>query len=127
VNTQLPKASKDLVTLRDRLEEHRSDVACAKCHALFDPLGLAFETFDAAGRFRTLDNGKPVDATGKLIRTDVDGTFVDARDLAHRLAGSPQVRSCMVKQWFRFAYGRTEAAADACTLQQLERRFDEAN
>lgn len=124
VNIQLPKASKGLITLRDRLEEHRLDVGCAKCHKLFDPLGLAFEHYDGAGRFRANDNGRPVDASGELLSSDVDGEFKDGLDLISRLAGSAQVRGCFVRQWFRFAYGRTEGKQDACALRELEAAFD---
>ncbi len=53
-------------TLRQRLERHRADAACAGCHARMDPLGFALENFDALGRFRTHDGGQPVDASGKL-------------------------------------------------------------
>ncbi len=59
VNTKLPKATALLPTLRDRLEDHRSDVVCAKCHRLFDPLGFAFESYDAVGhRRRTGDQAR---------------------------------------------------------------------
>jgi hypothetical protein len=126
VNIQLPKTSQALPTLRDRLEEHRLDVGCAKCHRLFDPLGLAFEHYDGAGRFRTQDNGKPIDASGKLVSSDVDGDFSDGIELIERLARSAQVRECFVRQWFRFAYGRTESKEDACTINELVAAFDAA-
>ncbi len=127
VNVKLPQPSKDLVTLRDRMEEHRQEIGCSKCHALFDPLGLALESYDATGRWRATDNGRPVDAAGKLIQTDVDGNFENAIDLASRLGRSEQVRDCYVKQWFRYAFGRTEAPADACTITTLKRMFDARN
>jgi hypothetical protein len=126
VNLQLPKASKALPTLRDRLEDHRLDVGCAKCHKLFDPLGLAFEHYDGAGRWRAEDNGQPIDASGALVSSDVDGEFKDAVELLERLATSRQVRDCYVRQWFRFAYGRTESKQDACTLNELGAAFEAA-
>jgi hypothetical protein len=49
---------------RERLAEH-GDNACARaCHSIFDPPGLAFENYDGIGAFRTMDGGKPVDASG---------------------------------------------------------------
>ncbi|MEZ6060484.1 MAG: DUF1592 domain-containing protein [Planctomycetaceae bacterium] len=53
-------------TLRERLAKHREDPGCASCHTVMDPLGLGFENFDAVGRWRDTDGGKPVDAAGVL-------------------------------------------------------------
>lgn len=52
--------------LRQRLEQHRENPACASCHNRMDPLGFAFEKFDAIGRNRSMDEGKPIDPAGKL-------------------------------------------------------------
>ena len=53
---------------RERMEEHRKNPACASCHRVIDPLGLALDNFDVTGRWRIKDNGKPVDATGRDVR-----------------------------------------------------------
>jgi mono/diheme cytochrome c family protein len=53
-------------TLRQRMEQHRKNPACAGCHARMDPLGFALENFDATGRWRDVDGGSPVDASGTL-------------------------------------------------------------
>jgi hypothetical protein len=53
--------------LRDRMTAHRTNPACASCHTLFDPLGLALENFDATGAWRTTDGGAPIDASGAFI------------------------------------------------------------
>ncbi len=58
--------------VRERLAQHRADAACASCHNLIDPVGFALENFDAVGRWRDIENGAPVDATGGLP----DGTRV---------------------------------------------------
>ena len=55
---------------RERMEEHRDNPACASCHRVIDPIGLALENFDVTGRWRIKDNGVPVDATANLY----DGT-----------------------------------------------------
>ncbi len=57
-------------TLRERMMAHKLNPSCANCHALFDPLGLALENFDAIGAWRTTDGGSPIDASGAFI----DGT-----------------------------------------------------
>ncbi|MFN7812911.1 MAG: DUF1588 domain-containing protein [Planctomycetia bacterium] len=53
-------------TMRERLEQHRANPACAACHAKIDPLGFAFEHYDAVGAFRTREGNKDIDASGKL-------------------------------------------------------------
>lgn len=114
-------------TTRERYEQHRSDPSCSGCHALLDPLGFGFENFDATGRWRTLENGIAIDASGELSGTDVDGEFVGARGLADRLAGSSMVGACYAKQWFRYGYGRVESQeADACTIDNLQTAFAES-
>ena len=54
------------LSVRARLAEHRSNAACASCHNLMDPIGLSLEQYDAIGRWRTLEDGLPIDATGGL-------------------------------------------------------------
>src|SRR5262249_24028016 len=54
------------LSVRERLAEHRANAACASCHNLMDPVGFALENYDALGRFRTLDEGKPIDSRGGL-------------------------------------------------------------
>ncbi len=53
-------------TLRQRMEQHRSDPACAACHKLMDPLGLALENYDAVGRWRTKEGALDIDTTGEF-------------------------------------------------------------
>ena len=54
------------MTMRERVAEHRRNPACAGCHQLLDPPGFALENYDAVGRWRTAENGVPVDASGNL-------------------------------------------------------------
>jgi hypothetical protein len=60
-------------TMRDRILAHKVNPSCGSCHAMFDPLGLALENFDATGCWRTTDGGAPIDASGTFI----DGTSFD--------------------------------------------------
>ncbi|HWB79573.1 MAG TPA: DUF1592 domain-containing protein [Nannocystaceae bacterium] len=107
-------------TTRARFEAHESDPACSGCHGLFDPLGFAFEHFDAGGRWRDLDNGLPVDASGTLVGTDVDGSFDGAAELAGLLVGSDKVGDCYVDHLLAFAGGRlVDPFEDACTQTSL--------
>lgn len=112
------------LTTRERFAQHSAQPACRGCHQQMDPIGLGFENFDALGKFRTQENGKPVDAHGELTDTDVDGTFDGAAELQTRLAQSSKVKQCVVRHWFRFASGRKETPLDACTLRRLADAFD---
>jgi len=60
-------------TLRERLEQHRADAACASCHRIMDPIGFALENFDRTGQWRARDGQVPIDARGELG----DGTPLD--------------------------------------------------
>ena len=111
------------LTTRERFNQHASDRLCAGCHRLMDPIGLGFEGYDGIGAWRTSENGKPIDVSGELVETDVDGRFTGAVELAKKLAESTDVRDCVVRMWFRFGYGRTEGPQDACTLQRLNNAF----
>jgi hypothetical protein len=62
-----------LLTVRERMEEHRKSPACASCHRVIDPLGLSLENFDVTGRYRIKDNETTVDASGVMY----DGTKLD--------------------------------------------------
>lgn len=118
-NTNVPDPSEG-GTLRERLEQHRIDLACAACHAFVDPPGFLFENFDSAGVYRTTDNGFPVDATGEL-----DGVALnDARDLADVLADNPFVGPCVVKQLFRHTNGRLETDGEEPAIEDLAARFE---
>jgi mono/diheme cytochrome c family protein len=60
-------------SVRERIEQHRASPACAGCHKIMDPIGLAMENFDAVGRWRTIDEGVAIDASAQLV----DGTAID--------------------------------------------------
>lgn len=111
------------LTTRQRYAQHSADPFCASCHHLMDPIGLGFENFDGVGVWRDTESGQPVDGSGVLAETDVDGTFDGVRDLERRLAGSPDVERCTTNQWFRFAQGRADTPADACSLARLGQDF----
>src|SRR5262249_61199152 len=59
-----------LRTVRERMEQHRANPACASCHRMIDPIGLALDNFDVTGAWRTRDNDAPIDAAS----TFYDGT-----------------------------------------------------
>ncbi|MEO5727650.1 MAG: DUF1585 domain-containing protein, partial [Byssovorax sp.] len=74
-------------------------------------------------RYRTEEDGKTIDASGSIFKSDVDGTFDGAVEMSKKLAESHQVERCYTTQWFRYAYGRGESAEDTCTIAALGEQF----
>ena len=119
-----PPVVKPGVSTRERFIEHSAKSFCAECHHLMDPIGFGFEHYDGVGRYRTKDQGMPVDASGEIYDSvDADGPFDGVVELGKRLAGSDQVRQCFATEWFRFGYGRAEGPDDACSLARIEKAF----
>jgi hypothetical protein len=111
---------------KSRAEAHRTDPVCASCHQLFDPLGFAFEIYDATGRYRQSDAAGPIDARVTLSQTrQLDGkTAANAVELAKLLAGADEVRDCVARQWMRFGLGREDAAEDEPSLAAAMDAFE---
>lgn len=102
LNTAIPEASEELVTMRDRVDQHLTDPTCAGCHIAMDPIGLGFENYDGVGRWRTQEGGETIDASG-----DLDGsTFSDGWDLAGEVADHPNFTPCVNETLVQFALGR---------------------
>lgn len=122
-----PPALTNGATARERFSAHMtSGSSCSGCHQLMDPIGFAFENFDAIGRFRTQESNQPIDASGEVVgATDagLGGKFTGARELAEKLATSSQAQNCLATQWFRFASGRSEDLPDSCSLATLQDAF----
>ena len=130
VDISLPTVDEG-ATARLRFGAHESAAkSCAGCHKLMDPIGLAFEHYDAIGQYREQDNGQPLDVSGEILGgndTSLNGAFNGPAELAAKLASSQQVRACVATQWFRFASGRTESTKDACSLATMQTAFNAAN
>ncbi|MEZ4249807.1 MAG: DUF1592 domain-containing protein [Polyangiales bacterium] len=120
VDTSIPEPIPGSVTLRQRVARHLEDPTCAGCHRLMDPLGLGLENFDALGRWRTEENGARIDASG-----DVNGvTFVDAAELAHTIAASPDYTRCLTRTAYRYATGHKEEPGEAVVIQDVHSTFE---
>ncbi|HEX4773346.1 MAG TPA: DUF1592 domain-containing protein [Bryobacteraceae bacterium] len=91
-------------SIRTQMEEHRKNPMCASCHQKMDPIGFAFENYNAIGQWREKDGKWPVDASGKLP----DGrTFVGALQLEQIYAGAPtQFAECVTVKLLTYALGR---------------------
>ncbi len=99
--TPLPPELHPKLTTRQRVELQTRPPECAKCHAVMNPLGFPLEHFDAAGRYRALDRGQPVDASGQYeTRSGEVVRFRNARELGRFLATSPEVHQAFATQLF---------------------------
>ena len=92
-------------TLRQRMDAHRDNAMCASCHAKMDPLGFAFEHFDAVGRFREKDGDEVVDTRGELVSGE---RFSDHVELSRVLSDSRQADfvRCVSEKVLTYALGR---------------------
>ena len=104
-------------TLRERLEQHREDPACANCHAKMDPIGFAMENYNAIGAFRKKDGELEIDATGQLP----DGTsFKGIADLKQILKNrKEQFARCIAEKMLTFALGRGLEYYDKSTVDRI--------
>ncbi|WP_165252993.1 DUF1592 domain-containing protein [Paludisphaera soli] len=107
------------LSVRERLAEHRADAACAGCHKLMDPPGFALENYDAVGRWRSAEDGRPVDAAGGLP----DGSeFEGVAGLERALLRRPEVFvGALTEKLLTFALGRVVGPADAPAVRKVVR------
>jgi hypothetical protein len=106
--------------MREAMEQHRKNPACAGCHLPMDPLGFALENFDAIGRWRTADeSGAPIDSSGVLP----DGTAFDGfQGLQAALAArSDDFVATLTEKLLTYALGRGLVPADAPVVRQISR------
>jgi hypothetical protein len=91
-------------SVRERIEQHRANPACAGCHKIMDPIGLALENFDAIGRWRTADEGVAIDASAQLV----DGTPLDGpASLRKAMLGRPHAFvASMTEKLLMYGVGR---------------------
>ena len=103
---------------------HTAPIECMGCHHnIINPVGFAFENYDAVGQYRTTENGVTIDASGALVGTAAanagNASFTDAIMASRLIAQSPEARSCYAKTWVRYAFGRQETAGDSCSVAAL--------
>jgi cytochrome c551/c552 len=114
-----------LLSVRERMEQHRSNPACMSCHRVIDPIGLALENFDVTGRYRINDNGVSVDSTGQLY----EGT---------QMEGAAGLRNALLKykdaflmtfaeNLMTYALGRRIEAYDMPVLRAIVRDAEKQN
>jgi hypothetical protein len=107
-------------TTQEAVDAHTSVTECANCHKWLDPIGYAFNAYNEIGRYEDTENGKAVNVQGKIVQgpmSPVTGMFSGAYELEQLLSTTEYVQQCFAVQTTRFALGRDEAAADACSLK----------
>ncbi|MCA9070664.1 MAG: DUF1592 domain-containing protein, partial [Planctomycetaceae bacterium] len=113
------------LTVRERLAKHRANPNCAGCHNLMDPVGLSLENFDAVGRWRELEAGQPINATGGLP----DGsTFTGVEGLEKALLDRPELlATTLTEKLLTFALGRGIDDTDGPAIRQIVRKAQADN
>ena len=118
VNTTLPESPSK--TERERVEQATQAPTCQGCHSMINPFGFMQENYDAIGRYRTRDNGQPIDARIQLHVLD-EGTLDTASPIEAltTITESLMFEQCFTRQLFRFYLGREELPEDNATLRQM--------
>jgi hypothetical protein len=112
------------MTTRERVTLQTSPASCATCHAIINPLGFPLEHYDALGRFRAEEKGRPVDDAGYYQtlagqRIELRG----ARELATFLASSEETQAAFVEQLFHYLVKQPIRAFGVDRPEQLRRSF----
>jgi hypothetical protein len=105
---------------RQRAAYRAEQPVCSTCHNIFDPYGLAFEKYDAAGQYLT-----GADASVSVIApASIAGEYSDAQELMGRLAAAPELTQCASKQLVSYALEAVAGQAEACLVDQVLERFE---
>ena len=116
---QSAKSNPD-ATVRERLAAHVANATCAGCHNRLDPLGFAFEHFDAIGQWRDSESGKPVDATGTLPGGATLNGSADLKKIL--LARSDEFVECLTAKLLTYAIGRGMEPFDRPAVRKIAQR-----
>jgi hypothetical protein len=113
-------------TLREALQQHRDKPLCASCHARMDPIGLAFENFNALGMWRDQERSQTIDPAGTLITGE---SFKGVRELKHILAHEHRADfyRCLTEKLLTYALGRGTEYYDVETIDQIVQRLEREN
>ena len=109
-----PAADGAKLSFRERLEKHRTKPECASCHQKMDPLGFGLENFDPIGRWRTLDDGRPVDSIGQLPGGEKFESPAQLKTVL--LARKDEVMTHLTRKMLGYALGRALNNFDKCVV-----------
>jgi Protein of unknown function (DUF1592)/Protein of unknown function (DUF1588)/Protein of unknown function (DUF1587)/Protein of unknown function (DUF1585)/Protein of unknown function (DUF1595)/Ca-dependent carbohydrate-binding module xylan-binding/Planctomycete cytochrome C len=110
-------------TLRQRMEQHRSNTMCASCHSLLDPIGFGLENFDGIGLWRDLDGASPVESVGRLTTGQ---SFKDAQELTDILVRDKKdlFLKCLSQKLLTYALGRGTEPYDKLAIAEIAARTE---
>jgi Protein of unknown function (DUF1592)/Protein of unknown function (DUF1588)/Protein of unknown function (DUF1595)/Protein of unknown function (DUF1585) len=131
VNNTPLKPDPNALSVRAQVEARTSPAACQGCHGFINPLGYALGSYDAIGRYQTVDTGTldgkpysvPVDTSVSILAGDLKGPLGGPIELATKLATSPSAHDALARLFFQHANARAAVATDACSVQRLATRF----
>jgi len=117
--TPLPGGSDK--TTREMVDSHTGKGTCGEgCHStLINPAGFAFESFDAIGKYRSMDNGYPVDTAAQYPLGGAMAQYKDAVEWSQLIAESAEANRCFAKHWVEFALGRDALKEDEQLISKL--------
>src|SRR5581483_7188944 len=112
--------------LSEMLAVHRRDKLCSSCHARLDPLGLAFENFNALGNWRDSEAGQSIEPAGRLITGE---NFSDLRELKRILVHERRTDfyRCLTEKLLTYALGRGLEYYDVATTDEIVERLNHAD
>lgn len=117
------RKEKETKSLRERMELHRTNPACASCHQLMDPLGFGLENYDAIGAWRTKEQEINIDPSGELPGGK---KFSGPAELRTILTGrSADFRRCLSEKLLTYAIGRGLEYFDECTITDIARKTEQ--
>jgi len=139
VNTEVPEPTPEKpLPMRDRMQVHMESPMCSGCHRLMDPIGFGLENYDAVGRWRDAEliefgTGRsstkkvelPIDSKGEIAGI-ANSSFTEPVQIGRVLATSRACQECVVKQAFRFGFGRPETRSDRDTVKEAFTAFRES-
>ena len=118
-------AGDKLLPIRERMAEHRENPACSGCHQLMDPVGFSLENYDAVGRWRPFEDGKPIDVSGSLP----DGSKFDGvAGLQQAVLKRPELfTTTFTEKLLTYALGRGVEYYDAPAVREIVRKASESD
>jgi len=120
-----PNPSVGPQTMRQRMEEHRSNPACSGCHRMMDPIGFSLENFDGVGKWRMMEAGQKIDTSGQLVDgSPIDGV-VSLREALARY--SPQFMRVVTEKLVTYALGRGVGYDDMPVVRSIVRQAGKNN
>jgi Protein of unknown function (DUF1588)/Protein of unknown function (DUF1585) len=113
------EAAGKVLTVRERIEQHRKNPVCASCHAIMDPFGLALENFDAVGRWRTTEAGTPIDSSATLA----DGVTLQGPTALRQILASRREEfvTAFTEKLLTYALGRGVEYYDGPAIRKIVR------